>query len=168
MRLYDALMENPGTVKIGTEDGATFFYCGTSEDLLENETHYSIRFSKFTQNKLTNAERELTAKLEAEPSRRKYVVLGVDDRPTEEGFRGWCEIWFAGVRKAKNRVEKWQERIRTFVNLFQREVVDVRKATAYETDCTIIVIQGYEPGAFWTTDEANGCEMRFGGGGVNQ
>lgn len=166
MTFGEWLEKASGTIKVGTVDGANFFYCGTVEDVKQNKFVYAEAFKQNARKRVAAAKERVDKLLRHDPTPAEYIRAAVDDIPSENGYLLFRRMWFTEMGRALRSLHRRESDLREMVELMDREVKDVRMATAYETDCQIVIISGRENGAYWTTDEAGGCNLKFGGEGV--
>ena len=162
MRLKTLLKEiddgNPVKVKIGTQDGSGFFYCGTTADLLENEVEYEIKLKSFLRKGVARAKISLDEVERNEPTPLRYMR----ENPSGDvdGYRRFIAMWMARYKVKRDTFDTRNNYLINCVPLMNRDVVDVRDATAYDEDTKVIIITGNEYGAYWTFDEVT-IPMQF-------
>lgn len=144
MRLRQFIDTHSGPVKIGGNEGSGFFYCGSFEDLRNNQEHY--------ENLLLGYE-----------LRRVRKARNKKDEIYEFMLYGW-NVWQDYLIKLR-RFEELQRQIKYYTGLFSRRVVRAYKATGFDDGAWIVIINSDINGKFWTIDEVKSPTLAFGGSG---
>lgn len=164
MTILDIVEEYKGKLKIGTKDGGSYFYIGTGEDVWCNYTNINRDIRRLCENKLNKSKDDLLAELKLGGSPERYA--GMEMEPTVQGYVDWLDQWFHKIKTIRKRIDRRTEDVQNHVPFSDRAVLEYRDALdASDPDCKIVIIEGNEPGAFWTTDEAKPGTVRFGCGG---
>lgn len=157
MKLLEALemLRVENVIKIGSNSG--YFYVGKLGDL--HLAELDAKCKGYAIQRLTNARKNLDTCLKNAPTPgsfakvriQRYDATGI----TREGWEVRLDEFFKQVNADLNAINVAQERLDGYVSILDREVKDVKKSIrAVDPGVTSIVIEGYEDGAYWTTDEA--------------
>lgn len=160
MKLEDYVFENEGDVKIGTDGGTNFFYIGTCEDLLNNKEKYEKLFKDRARWSLGRAYDAVEKMKRNQPTPLDFAEKhegGVED------YLKYINLWLEEYRRKVSTLKTRQERMDDYKPLFGRKIVREREAEVYDAGYKILIIEGIESGAYWTTDEVDESErMKFG------
>lgn len=157
MKLLEALemLRVENVIKIGSNSG--YFYVGKTGDLDIYEL--DAKCKGYAIQRLTNARKSLDACLKNAPTPgsfakvriQRYDAAGID----MDGWNARLEDFFKQVNAGLKAINVAQERIDGYVSILDRDVKDMRKSIqTADKGVVSIVIEGYEDGAYWTTDEA--------------
>lgn len=167
-------IENKATkIKIGAANGSSFFYCGTVEDFTANADKYEELNISHWDIRVDRANDKLDKELNEDTSYSGYTKAqfrrwkSTNTRPnfTMDGYEHFL----------KDHAKLLEQKFQTLINerkgradrvaLMSRVVTDSFLAnTTIEPDETrVIMVEGTERGAFWTTSEAGEPTMRYGG-----
>lgn len=151
------------TVKVGTEGGSGFFYCGRVADLKENFEEIGENLLQIDKDRVTETE-NLMKRIKAKNIAPNEWVTAMYRRKGEFGtFDGYMEMlkqWFTDLEKVRIRLLDAKEQLKEAKPLSERTIVDAYKSID-EKATLIIIIEGRENGQFWTTEE-------YEGGGIDE
>lgn len=158
-------------IKVTSEEGSSFWYIGTVEDMQEKLSDYTYLCRVEEEQSGTNAKKRLTRLLNNPPNPVNYVKAELEKRnpnPSKEAYLASLDGWFRAVVVAKNYVDETDQRLRKFASLGFRKVVDVARCDRTEDPGYLrVTVDGFETGAYWTSDEAlelPACRFRMTGG----
>lgn len=166
LRLGDMLatMDPAREIKIGAENGSSYFYAGTVADIIENGPLYSRKLLNYAKLLSTNASADLEQTLRNPPTLQRYALIQIKAQSpdyTYDGFKAMASIWLKTVRKRIENKTRRERQYREYVDLFSRTVHKSFDADAIAgEDATVIIVEGFEYGQYWTTGDANGhCSL---------
>ena len=150
-----------GKIRLGSNHGSGYFYCGTVEDLLNYREDYQDRVyerAKFLKAKAI-ANFEVCSRNEPTP----LAFYRRNNDGTGEDYIKFVNQWLNEMRRKAKSVERRAEYVKNYIPLFDRDVEKTYDATAYDDDTTCVIIEGRETGAYWTIEEAEqaGFPMKF-------
>lgn len=161
-------------LKIGAESGTSFFFVGTKKDFVMNIDKYSEALRKDAEEKKKKAKMALDSYLKKPVGIEVYIRENMN-REQQKGFdldsiKSWFSWesyieWLEGkLDKCKTKYASYVKRCveaKEFAPLNLRKVIEVRDADEIiePSGATIIIITGYENGAYWTSDETNGIPL---------
>lgn len=164
MKLIELLqtLDPEQPIKIGAKDGSSFFYVGTPADMLATFDTSSTRYGEYDMVIYRSYERAI--KLyekqvsEAYDSAMKYAQEH-DAELTAKGFKKALRIIFnsdasKAILKVEDKLAKATAHQRQTKSMQDRDVMDSFKADKVVDDCLAIIVEGFEYGRYWTTDEA--------------
>lgn len=157
-KLYEFLKEYDGEIKIGADGGSSFYYCGTTADLMENMLTYEGLLHKYAEDRVKAAKKNLADVARKNPTPLDYIIKYPDG--DAEGFLHFVNMWLKEYKIKTKTLKDAQERLKNYKTMLMREVMAVRDATAYDTG-KIVILDGYETGAYWTQDEVTDSRMKF-------
>lgn len=147
-------------LKVGASDGSGFFYCGTVGDFVEDMEDYSDLLRKHAQANVQAANRRLNQRLNNPPTIERFCREELrSDKPnlSFENFTFYVNHYFSAIKNLKSAADTQVFNYDAFKPLGKREVVDIREASyAADPGVTILIIEGYEIGKYWTVDEVKG------------
>lgn len=157
MKLLEALemLRVDNVIKIGSNSG--YFYVGKLGDLHLEEL--DAKCKGYAIQRLTNARVSLDTTIKNAPTPgsfakfriQRYDATGID----MDGWNARLEDFFKQVNANLKAINTAQERLEGYVSILDREVKDMKKSIpTVDNGVVLIVIEGYEDGAYWTTDEA--------------
>lgn len=151
-------------LKLGAHNGSSFFYVGTVADVRENMDIYSRKLRNYARMQLINAQADLEQKLRNPPTLQRYAMAQVKtEKPdwTIDGFHAQAAGWLRDVKKRTANLNMADRQYRAFVDLPIREVLSHFDADPLvDTDTTVIIVEGFEKGRYWTASESNGrCSL---------
>lgn len=169
MTLRQALrnLEPESKIKVGAINGTAWFYIGTNDDLERGFADYDAALMRMWKKKLKNAKDSLKVLLTVTVTIESYVMSQIRRSGTPEftieGYKAHIEECLRNVRYLHHQMQRCQDIINNPVPLSMRPVVDTYKATLKEEKgYTLIRIEGFEPGVFWTSGEADSLPcMKF-------
>lgn len=152
-------------VKIGAKDGTGHWYAGTVADVIGRLYVLNERCAKYALDLQKSAAAALERKIRVEPTPAFFVraqlkradELGEYLDLSREAYQTALEKYFAEVRKSKSYLDRCTERLAAYVDLKDREVVRREMCIPCESGdpgTLQIILEGFEDGAFWATDEA--------------
>lgn len=147
-------------LKVGSSDGSGFFYCGTVGNFVEDMEDHSDLLRKHALASVQAANRRLNQRLSNPPTIDRFCREELrSDKPnlTFENYRFYVDHYFAAIKGFKSAADTQEEHYEAFKPLSKREVVEIREASdAADPGVTILIIDGYELGKYWTVGEAKG------------
>ncbi len=161
MNIRRALDGKPSSkkLKVGTRDGCAFFYCGTVGDFRQRLTEYSDLCAANAEAVLQDAQRRQEVCFRNPPTIERFIRTEVkSDTPNFSlaNYTKFLEAYFRKCERVTGGVENAQRKLDGFVPLGKREVIEVREADhVADPDVTVMIITGYEYGAYWMTSEAD-------------
>jgi len=180
MTLREYLTEkDDGTlIKVGANDGSSFFYCGTAGEFLANieaideglrdktknamkvlrrEFLKSMQGFSYSENGETMAARNAETKTETTAENDMSFTAWTEQKIKEstEGLRRAYNEWLAGVGQKQADAIAAEKLMREEKSVLEREVITVFAADAIvEPELTLcVLIFGWENGQYWTMDE---------------
>ena len=165
MNVLEALKQYDGyRLKVGCADGNSYWYVGTVADFKKEINAYNAELLNYSQEMLDTAKRKFNAVLKRSVTPNDYIrdelahqtVVPEDWKVTLEGYYAYLQSYFYEVAAKRSTVSQRQQRLLRYIPLRKREVVKcfVADTVVEPTSCVVITIEGKEPGAFWSTDEA--------------
>lgn len=147
-------------LKLGAHNGSSFFYVGTVADVRENMDLYSRKLRNYAKMQLINAKADLEQKLRNPPTLQRYAMAQVKtEKPdwTIDGFHAQAAGWLRDVKRLAGNLDKADRQYKAFADLPIREVLSHFDADPLvDTDTTVIIVEGFEKGRYWTASESNG------------
>ena len=137
-------------IKLGSVDGSGFFYCGTTDDILAHLAAYDCL--------LYGREVHLIRRCIERINQMEAAGPQSEDPNS-------VETWEHEVQRRKERLAWLRNNHEHYIHLGDREVVEFYDATGYDEGSVIVIISGYENGAYWTLDEVR-APMSFARGGA--
>lgn len=156
MKLHEFL-ETADKVKIGADDGSSFFYIGDAATLLEHADRFSSQLWKYVNHRVKNAAENLRMHEKSNPTPLDYAKKYRDG--DAQGYVLYVNQWLKEYRAKVRYLESKSDYVKHFVPLFDREVISTKQAEPFDSDYAIVIIEGDEVGALWTSDEGEG--MKF-------
>lgn len=146
-------------VKIGTNGGSGFFYCGDSKAFKGVTGERFIRTINKSMRKkfrmlLHKAQKDFETHLRCYPNPEKYIKNQILHN-IDYSFDGYLEAlseWFKKAKNRQNKIYKYEKILKDRQHLFYRKVVEGSLSTD-EEDCIILIIDGVEEGDFWSINE---------------
>ena len=159
--LREELLEKIQTknVKIGTEDGSGFFYCGPLGDFLAELDSWDQWLLEYLRKAQTLSEKQLKAAVTQLPDPSGYAGKMIRERMqpfclTLQGYLNILQDGFERVNRCKKKLDTANLNLRTRKDLRKRRIKEIREADKIvDTDATIVIIEGMEPGGYWTIKE---------------
>lgn len=166
-------------LKLGTENGTAYFYCGTVGEFRKKLDSYSEKGRKFYEDGYLESKRELDSLVNHKPT-LPNTLIGLEDAPFREVLAMIVEYtteekpspvklqllrYIAELGKWSRKTAAVSRREKEVKSLFdvwipygERTVVDVFRAdNAVEPEETSVIrISGYECGKYWVISDANG------------
>jgi hypothetical protein len=157
-----------GKIKIGAEDGSSYFYVGTAEDFRENMDKYEKMDMDYYDNKVNRTKERFEELLNTDTSfsgyakkqYKAFVLAGSQPNFTMSGYTAYLTQHAKKTSACFSALKEERKRRADRVPLPIREVVEVFEADKVVDDCMVIKISGDEIGTFWTTDEGDGMQLR--------
>lgn len=147
-------------LKVGAEEGSSFFYAGTVGDFLDHMENYSYLLERYAQNVVDNAVRVRDQKINNPLTIDRFIkqqMRQLDPAISLDDYKTYLARYFDGVARAINAVNKAKEAQEGFKYLHQRKVIKIFESDPVaDYDTTIMIIEGYEKGKYWTISEADG------------
>lgn len=147
-------------LKLGAHNGSSFFYVGNVADCRENIDLYSRKLRNYARLQLINAQADLEQKLRNPPTLQRYAMAQVKmEKPdwSIDGFKAHAAGWLRDVKRTSANLNKSDRQYDAFTDLPIREVLSQFDADPQvETDTTVIIVQGFEKGRYWTAAESGG------------
>ena len=171
MLIHEALGGKPFDMrlKVGCKNTTCYWYVGTVGDFLENMGAYSAELHSYNSRMLDKSKEELASALRNPPNPATYARTKLrtmaDPVLTVEDYLHEVDMYFKDLVVKQNTIQKREQNLNRFVKLHRREVLKLFEADmAVELEpCLVMLIEGREPGAFWTTDEVRKLpEIHFG------
>lgn len=151
-------------IKIGAKDGTGWWYVGTVGDVRQYLEVLNEKCLKYAGVVQKNAAETLDTRLKKWPTPETFARLqlrryadGKELDLSMESYMGAVKQWLADIWLAQRHLEQASARLKHYIPLSLREVVDVSKSEPCESGdpgVVRVMLAGYEYGAFWTTDEA--------------
>ena len=161
MNLLDELYSYaPETViKVGATDGSAFFYVGTAEDFIENVEYYTFLLKEGWARTYNRCNEAVKTAIKNYPTIADYMS---DQRKqtkpdfTLEGYNKCLAAWMKKIGRMHSAEQKMLEKKNSFCDLKWREIVYTKDSdpAADVEGSKVVVINGYEFGSYWTTEEA--------------
>lgn len=146
-------------IKIGTIDGSGFFYCGPTKDFImdldkwEKSLYDQLMYAK----KLST--KQLATAIATLPTPEEYAKKMIREKMqpfclTLQGYLNLMQDGFERVNRCKKKLDTANLNLRTRKDLRKRRIKEIRDADKIvDTDATIVIIEGMEPGGYWTIKE---------------
>lgn len=149
--------ETEQKIKIGAEDGVSFYYGGTVGNLLEKQTQYAAALRKHSADCVKRAKERLRAEVTRSVTPEAFLTRELREKHPAISFndyRAWLSHHFDVVASRKQLFEEQQEKHSHFVELMERQVVSKKKAeTTVDEDTLIVITEGSEHGTLWMLNE---------------
>ena len=143
-------------IKLGSASG--FWYVGTAGDFCDRVSIINDAVKQFSVGRLAMAKDSIQKTVKNWPTPANYVSVELkkaEYKLTMKGYMKMLADWFLSVAVADSRVRLWQERVEFYTPIQKREVKDFGPCNdTVDPGVMLVVIEGHEPGAYWTTDEA--------------
>ena len=159
MNILEALKDHDDgmKVKIGSEDGDSFWYVGKVKDVKDGADIINAAMRQHAYTALKKAEKNLREYLYSFPTPRSYAKRELekqDPMPTPKGYEEALQEYFVWAVKKQETVRRRQADYNGFKGLLEREVISCEECDPVADDnCILVIIEGRERGAVWTTDE---------------
>ena len=160
MRLKERLQKMPPDkpIKVGCNDGSSYFYGGTAGDMLDNMEQYALNMELASVDAVTRAVTAYRQAANAKILPVDYCIGLMDEKDPEytlNAYKKFLESYFRNVERRKSYLDTARYRRDRFIPLPDREVTDCFEADAIvDEGVTAIMVEGTEFGKFWCTDEA--------------
>ena len=165
MKILEAIAQYPAEqkLKIGAADGTGWWYVGTVGDVRMWNEALDEKCHKYAMDIQKNAVKSLNARLKNQPTPEAFAraqIKKAEDTGeyldlSREAYQAALEKYFADVHKAVAHMKAMSKRLKEYVKLQEREVIDCAMSDkAADPGVVRVLTAGYENGAFWTTDEA--------------
>lgn len=164
MKLIELLqgLDPEQPIKIGAKDGSSFFYVGTPADMLATFDTSNKRYGEYDMVIYRSNERaiknyEIEANAAYENAMKDAEERGAE--LTAKGFKKALRLIFnsdasKAILKIEDKLAKAVAHQRQTKSMQDREVMDSFRADKVVDDCLAIIVEGFEYGRYWTTDEA--------------
>ncbi len=153
-------------IKVGTEGGSGFFYCGIAGDMLDGIDAYNARVYGYVTQSVTNAGKSLESTLAHCPTLQDFARKELQEKHPDLSIEHWNKAvaaWLKRVTSSKNRKDFLEEYFKNYENIKKRKVTDMRGALdVVDPDTTIIIIEGIERGKYWMISEAVEADTPIG------
>lgn len=165
MKILEAIAKYPAEqkLKIGAADGTGWWYVGTVGDVRMWNEALDEKCHKYAMDIQNNAVKSLNARLKNQPTPEAFAwaqIKKAEDNGeyldlSREAYKAALEKYFADVHKAVAHMKAMSKRLKEYVKVQEREVIDCAMCDpAADAGVVRVLTAGYENGAFWTTDEA--------------
>lgn len=157
-------------IKIGTENGFGFFWCGTvglfkrivdSDTITKNFSDRTKSAAQTCRNNFVSEASSFSVKTERkkDESTDETFYSGVIERSTDNIRRSYNE-WLANCCRLSDIAKNAQKLVDEPVKIMDREVLNVYMASdVIEPEPTVIaIIYGWERGEYWTIEESNNVQ----------
>lgn len=145
-------------IKIGANNGNSFFYMGTVQDMFDGLAQYDKACQKHIIYMKMLAEDAVNEMLENPLTLVSYAKLEMGKaRPnlTYKGYEKSAELWFKSLTSKLAALETKKMRCRDYVVLRNRKVLDAKMADpAIDPGVLRIQVEGYEYGRFWELNDS--------------
>lgn len=162
LTLEEAINSIDTRVKIGTDKGESFLFCGSIERFWEDLEELNRDRHEFMQKRWENAQ-EAAKKAVANPhadvsdytKNLTRLYKNIEDiKPTWEGYQTYVTRQFAEVARLTAVVPKRKEQFDNFKPFQDREVkLSYDGDHPTEKNVTILIVEGYESGGYWDIEE---------------
>lgn len=152
-----------GNIKIGTEKGSGFVFCGTKDRFMaeiEDINYANIDKKQKTYEKAIRSLKEAIAKPHTDVSDYlKQLEKNATDiskiNPTWEGYQTFVTRKLESIAKKSAQIDVYKDRANNYIPLEERVIKDAYLSTTqFEPVGTVILlIEGNEAGRAWTTEE---------------
>lgn len=161
-------------IKIGADDGTGFFYVGTVGDIVDGMSKFEKIDHAYYKNRLKSARQEFASEVNRDVSIMAYAKnvfnrvnanKSIGNPFSEEDYQRFVAHHFKLLNaKYKTKLEE-EEANNNYIPLSRRTVSGTFKAAKpVDDNVTVIMVSGYEKGAYWTYDEAESApSMKFAG-----
>lgn len=164
MKLIELLqtLDPEQPIKIGAKDGSSFFYLGTPKDMLATFDTSSTRYGEYDMVIYNAYERAIKRYEEQVSDSYNDAMKYAQEHGAEltaKGFKKALRTIFnsdtaKNILKMENKLAEAVAHQRQTKSMQDREVMDSFKADKVVDDCLAIIVEGFEYGRYWTTDEA--------------
>lgn len=165
MTILEAIAKYPEDqkIKIGAKDGTGWWYVGLAGDVRLSIEALDEKCLKYAMDIQKNAVKSLNTRLKNQPTpevfARAQIKKAEDSREyldlSREAYQAALEKYFTDVHKAVTHLKTVSKRLKEYVKLQERPVVDCSMSDpAADAGTVRVLTEGYEYGAFWATDEA--------------
>lgn len=138
MTLEEALSHIDGNIKIGCKGGSGFIHCGDVPDMKQIE----------------DLDADYLERADASIINARASVITIVNKFYKE-LSNLYQAFQKNLTKQFNSISRKETRLKKRKHFKLREVLDVYNSID-EPNTLIILIDGYEEGDYWTTDEAKG------------
>lgn len=159
-------------IKIGAENGSSFFYVGVVEDLLNNLSQYDEKDHKHYDDRVNNVERRLQVALNKDTSYSGFAKRQYNDWKNKKRKPIFdVDSYNVFLKKHSESIQKlFESLVKEKTIRFERKKLGVREViNTFVADtnvepvmCIVIIIEGDECGVFWDTNESPNSQMSFG------
>lgn len=161
MKIKDVLLEHSPhmKLKVGCKNGTGYWYVGTVKDFNYNLDIYTGELRAYAKRQVERSKKALAVALKNPPTPATYArskLNKLDFSLSAEDYMREVNFYFEDLITKRKTLAKREQNEALFCGLRKREVIDYFEAdTAVELDpCLVVLIEGREPGGFWTTDES--------------
>lgn len=142
-------------IKVGSSN--SYFYVGTVGGYLDNQKEISgVLYSKL-QERAATFRKAYENRVKKPPQVALFCKKQEESghRFTIQAYLDYVDEWLKKTGYMLMSAERAQNGVDTFKPLERRMVREIRVADpAVDPDCLIMIVEGMEQGAFWTTDDA--------------
>lgn len=150
-KLWNAIKNYDGQVKVGARDGSGYFYMGTGDDLRTHLDKYEEMLRRYEADRVTKARDRVEFMKSHQPDALSFVTKFEDG--TSDMFLQYLDEWLNEYRRRLARQRLAEEDYRQRKRLADRQVVKEYTATNFDEGAKILIIDGGAYGAYWTFDE---------------
>ena len=155
MKIADVLKRYPEDyrIKIGSQDGNGYFYCGNVADWNKNCDHYSEKLYKHIQEKCVKARNNSTSMIRN--FCEEVLQVSKDGKTVPDSFVSVIDNYILKIAQVINTKNNSKKRFESFKPIKDRDVIDYFEADlAVEyPECLVILVEGSESGKFWDATE---------------
>lgn len=150
------LSERSGTVKIGMKDSSAFVYCGSKSYLTPYRVGaIELRLRSMMAERVTNALNSINVKINTTPTPEDYIRKcwkNNESIGTWEGYLLTIDEHWRKLEQLKEALDDRRIEAETRTELTERKVIETYPSIDVE-DQLIIILEGCEPGEYWTVKE---------------
>ena len=166
MKYKEALKKYDDDMKLKVGSQQAFFYVGSVGHFTDNVRFISGQLFNTLQGRTAEKRQAYERRLAKEPSMRLFCQIEEKGgrKFTAEAYMDFVNQWLRTTGNMLTAWERAKEREEGFKPLDKRDVRQVREADpASDPETVILILEGKECGAFWTTDEAELGSVSIGG-----
>lgn len=158
MKILEMLEKYSDTMPIKVGSASGFWYVGTAGDFRNNVSDINSVVKQYNINRVVTAKDSLQKTIKNWPTPTYYVSFELKKPDYELSLKGYMKMladWLMDVAAADSRVKLWEDRVEHYIPIQKREIKDCGLCDpSVDKGVIRIALEGYEPGKFWTTDEA--------------
>lgn len=165
------LLETDLKIKLVTNKGSSFIFCGYAKDMDLDKMDREILESY---NRLLDNARRKVKTLSSKPLTFDVFLKEMEKKGTSKntpltktGHKAWKEKIKRSIDTANNTIKANEEKLKFFTPLCGRQIVDTYPSID-ERNTHIVIFEGCENGKYWTTKECQTGIIETDGGNFDE